>query len=533
MAAAAARRPRHLVRGRAVVGAGSGRDHPHRVFRAVGEAGNRVARGRPRRDRGLPVAGVVALSARHPLHRVARGGVHRRPGHHQLRVARGDPHPHHLRKVRHRRRWRRRRHSRRPRHLVRGRAVVGAGSGRDHPHRVFRAVGEAGNRVARGRPRRDRGLPVADVVALSARHPLHRVARGVVHRRPGHHQLRVARGDPHPHHLRKVRHRRRWRRRRHSRRPRHLVRGRAVVGAGSGRDHPHRVFRAVGEAGNRVARGRPRRDRGLPVADVVALSARHPLHRVARGVGHRRPGHHQLRVARDDPHPQHLLKVRHRRRRRRRAQPHRLAAERRRIVARLVLHRVRRRRRVRQRHRRARSRRRVQCQRHPDAVYRHLRHRRVRGGGSDRRRHRIRARRRHRGRIERLVVDQHQRHPMHRRRDLHRRGGVHPVPLQRRLLGVGQARGRRRARLRDGPAVEGERERIPRDAVAIDLACLHRPGEHQRRAARAARVSGLPRRRAQPERELRCGGHRHRGAERHGEFDDLAREVVGGARGRR
>ena len=88
-----------------------------------------------------------------------------------------------------------------------------------------------------------------------------------------------------------------------------------------------------------------------------------------------------------------------------------LAAERRRIVARLVLHRVRRRRRVRQRHRRARSRRRVQCQRHPDAVYRHLRHRRGRGGGSDRRRHRIRARRRHRGRIERLVVDQHQRRP--------------------------------------------------------------------------------------------------------------------------
>ena len=190
-----------------------GRDHPHRVFRAVGEAGNRVARGRPRRDRGLPVAGVVALSARHPLHRVARGVAHRRPGHHQLRVARGDPHPHHLGKVRHwrRRRWRRR-HSRRPRHSHRRRAVVGAGPGRDHPHRVFRAVGEAGNRVARGRPRRDRGLPVAGVVALSARHPLHRVARGVAHRRPGHHQLRVARGDPHPHHLGKGRHRRRrWR----------------------------------------------------------------------------------------------------------------------------------------------------------------------------------------------------------------------------------------------------------------------------------------------------------------------------------
>ena len=319
-----------------------------------------MTRRRTRSDRGLPVAGVVALAARRPLHRVARGGVHCRPGHHQLRVARDDPHPQHLRKVRHRRRRRVVKGVVKgvPVTSVRGRPVVGAGPGRAHLHRVFGAVGEAGNRVTRGRPRRDRGLPVAGVVALAARRPLHRVARGVVHCRPGHHQLRVARDDPHPHHLRgvvvvhrhrhagdrdaavaavrarravgqrdrivrgvrivvrghrhrlgrfPVRHREgqggrvrghvrahvpghrhhdirrrlgiqhhrvavpgrvllrhRQRRRRHRdarcgrgrRRPRHLVRGRAVVGAGPGRAHLHRVFGAVGEARDRVTRGR-------------------------------------------------------------------------------------------------------------------------------------------------------------------------------------------------------------------------------------------------------------------------------------
>ena len=101
----------------------------------------------------------------------------------------------------------------------------------------------------------------------------------------------------------------RYRDARRLRRPHLLIRGRAVVGAGPRRGHLHRVFRAVGEAGNRVARGRTRGDRSLPVAGVVALAARLPLHLVARGVGHRRPVNHQPRVARCDRHSRHLRRV--------------------------------------------------------------------------------------------------------------------------------------------------------------------------------------------------------------------------------
>ena len=56
-------RLRHLRRRRTVVGARPGRDHLHRVCGAVGEARDRVARGRTRGDRGLPV-GVVVLATR-------------------------------------------------------------------------------------------------------------------------------------------------------------------------------------------------------------------------------------------------------------------------------------------------------------------------------------------------------------------------------------------------------------------------------------------------------------------------------------
>ncbi len=195
----------------------------------------------------------------------------------------------------------------------RPRRRTGAGAvHRPHLERVLLAVRQARHRFLQIEARVDPSPAVVDRILVPEDRGTAVARRGI----PGQHHLLVAR---HPTQVLR-------RAGRGEGRPRHLRRRRAVGGARPGRDHPHRVFRAVGEAGNRVARGRPRgRDRGLPVAGVVALSARHPLHRVARGVVHRRPGHHQLRAARDDPHPQHLLKVRRRRwrwRRRRRRWRH-------------------------------------------------------------------------------------------------------------------------------------------------------------------------------------------------------------------
>ena len=211
---------------------------------------------------------------------------------------------------------------------------------------------------------------------------------------------------------------------------------------------------------------------------------------------------------------------------------HRQAGERRRGVARRVLHRVRRRRRVGQRHRRAlgRRRREGQCHRAAGDVDRGrmaLRRTRRQGVGS---------RGRLRGRIERLVVEQLQHRLPHARRLHTRRGGVHPVlalcvpfrvPERRVLLGIGVGRGQP-----DSPAVECKRVRTPRDAVGIDLARLHGVAEHQFGRVRAARIRRLALRLAQRERERRRAGHRHRSGERRGELDGLAPEI-GRARGRR
>ena len=252
----------------------------------------------------LPV--LVALADRLPLHLVARGVVHRRPVHRQLRVARRDRQPRHPRGVV---------VAHRHRHLVdRDAAVVVV--------RARRAVGQ-----------RDRIVRRVRIVARGHRHRLRRFpvrrgerqggrVRGHVRARvPGHrhrdirrrlgiqrHRVAVPGRVLLRHRQRRLRHRD-TRRGRHRRRVPHLRRRRAVVGVGPRRAHPHRVLGAVGQARDRVARRRARWDRELPVAGVVVLADRLPLHLVARGVVHRRPVHRQPRVARRDRHPRDLRGV--------------------------------------------------------------------------------------------------------------------------------------------------------------------------------------------------------------------------------
>ena len=123
----------------------------------------------------------------------------------------------------------------------------------------------------------------------------------------------------------------------------------------------------------------------------------------------------------------------------------------------------------------------------------------------------------------------HDRHVGHRRR---RGAAVHLVArLVAEGMGAERQRGVGAATAADGAAVEGERAGGDADAVRVVVRGLHFVAERQRTGAAAARVGGRAEGDADPQRQLRAAGHRHRDLEAHLHGDGFA-AGVGGVRSR-
>ena len=295
------RDPRHLARrrllrrsggvgrGRPVGGGGMRRDDPHGVLGACGQAGDGVAgAGRCR----LSGRRVVVLRPRFPLHLVAAGPGHRRPGDRKLAHSRRHRDAGHLARPRRRRSG----------GVGRGRPVGGVLPGGDDPYGVRGASRQPGDGVAGAGRRR---LPGRRVVVLRPRLPLHLVAVRSGHRRPGDRKLEHSRGHRDAGHLARGR-----RRRRSS----GVGGGRPVGGVLPGGVHPHGVRGARGQSGDGVAGRAAAGDDGTAVRVAVALRPRLPLHHVAVGVRGRRPGDRKLAHSRRHRDPRHLSRGRRRRR---------------------------------------------------------------------------------------------------------------------------------------------------------------------------------------------------------------------------